>query len=164
MGKSKQSVMPKKHSTESIDSTHKPKKIGRKRGICMQKSTRLSLITTTVFSMLLLVLIPVYWFTGAIASMAGPIDDIFIVYILAPFILIHGFIVTRFGFRNAVISTLIFFLAVAIVCIARHLEISHRIGYSDWLARRSLLALAWSIPWFLAPLAVGSLRKRKANN
>ena len=72
------------------------------------------------------------------------------------------FLVGCYGYRRAAISSLVFFGVVAILCVVRHFEISDRMGYSQWHARRSLEALAWSIPWFIGAGCFSLLRKTKS--
>ena len=123
-------------------------------------STLRPLAITIGFCVLILVLSPAYWYLGVLNSWGGgPEDDIFIVYLLVLPILIHGFFVGRYGYRSAVISTLLFFAMVAFLCVARHFEIDDRTGYSEWHARRSLESLLWSIPWFLGSISFVILRK-----
>ena len=122
-----------------------------------------SLAITIGFSVLVLALSPAYWFLSALGSMGGgPGDDIVIVYILVLPILVHGFLVGCYGYRHAAISSLVFFGVVAFLCVVRHFEISDRMGYSQWHARRSLEALAWSIPWFIGAGCFSLLRKTKS--
>ena len=121
-----------------------------------------SLLITIGFCILILALSYAYWILAALGSMGGgPEDDIVIVYLLVLPILIHGFQVGKYGSRSAAISSLIFFGVVAILCVARHFEISDRMGYSQWHARRSLEALTWSIPWFVVAACFSFLRKTK---
>jgi hypothetical protein len=101
-----------------------------------------------------------YFADGALGSWGGgPEDDIAIIYLLAVPILLHGFVTAKYGLKLATRSALILFLLVATLCIARHFEISGRSGYNDWHANRSLLSLAWSIPWFLGGLSFTLIRK-----
>ena len=121
-----------------------------------------SIAITIGFCVLILALSPAYWILSALGSMGGgPEDDIVIVYLLVLPILIHGFLVGRYGYRSAIISSLILFCVVATLCVARHLDISGRVGYSEWHARRSLEALAWSIPWLVGAGCFSALRKTK---
>jgi len=126
----------------------------------MESSTRKSLAITLAFSVFTLITAIVYWFAASLASWGGPEDDIAIVYILAAPMLLHGFLVARHGWRNALLSSLLLYGFIAILCVARHTEISNRIGYSDWHAKRSLEALLWSVPWFLTALGFVFVRKK----
>ena len=122
----------------------------------MNKAT----LATVGCSAVILLLSPAYWFVGILASFGGgPEDDIAIIYLLAVPIFLHGFVVAKYGLKLATKSALMLFLLVATLCIARHFEISGRSGYNDWLANRSLLSLAWSIPWFLSGLFFTLIRK-----
>jgi hypothetical protein len=85
---------------------------------------------------------------GALASWGGPEDDIAIVYLLAPFVLLHAFLVSRCGRRLHFISAFIFASIVAALLVARHIEISGRRGYDRWHANRSLESLGWTLAWF----------------
>ena len=111
------------------------------------------------FSAVILLLSPAYWFVCILASWTGPEDDIAIVYLLAVPILLHGFVTAKYGLTLATKSALILFLLIAILCVARHFEIAGRSGYNTWLANRSLLSLAWCIPWFLGGLSFSLFRK-----
>ena len=126
----------------------------------MMNPTLRSLAITIGFCVLILVLSPAYWYLGALASWGGgPEDDILIVYLLVVPILVHGVLVGRYGYRSAVISSLLFFAVVAFLCVARHFEIGDRTGYSQWHAWRSLEAMLWSFPWFLGSIFFVMLRK-----
>ena len=116
-------------------------------------------LTTIEFCLWILLLSPVYWFLCLMVSWSGPEDDIAIIYLLAFPILLHGFVIARYGLKQATKSALIFFSLIATLCIARHFEIAGRSGYNSWLANRSLVSLAWSIPWFLGSLSFTLLRK-----
>jgi len=116
-------------------------------------------LATVGCSAVILLLSPAYWFVCILASWVGPEDDIAIIYILAVPILLHGFVTAKYGLKLATKSALMLFLLVSTLCIARHFEISGRSGYNNWLANRSLLSLAWSIPWFLGGLSFTLIRK-----
>ena len=94
----------------------------------------------------------------------GPEDDIAIIYLLAGPILIHGFLVAKYGCRPALMSGLILFGFIAGICLMRHFEIQSRVGYSPWHAKRSLESLMWSIPWFAASLSFFLIRKNVEEN
>lgn len=117
-------------------------------------------LATVGYSAVILLLSPAYWFVCILGSWGGgPEDDIAIIYLLAVPILLHGFVTAKYGVKLATKSALMLFLLVATLCIARHFEISGRGGYNDWHANRSLLSLAWSIPWFLGGLSFTLIRK-----
>jgi hypothetical protein len=110
----------------------------------MQKSSPI----TMLLCIGTLLLAPAYWFYEALASWGGPGDDIAIIYILFLPVLFHGMIIEKYGFKRTAIRSGVYFSLIAILCIARHIEISGRGGYSQQLAYRSLESLAWTLPWF----------------
>ena len=112
-----------------------------------------------------LLLAPAYWFYEALASWGGPGDDIAIIYILFLPVLFHGMIIEKYGFKRTAIRSGVYFSLIAILCIARHIEISCRGGYDQWHANRSLESLGWTLPWFAVGLIASlfSNPKEKTN-
>jgi hypothetical protein len=126
----------------------------------MQKSSPI----TMLLCIGTVLLAPAYWFYEALASWGGPGDDIGIIYILFLPILFHGMIIEKYGFKRTAQRSLVYFSLIAILCIARHIEISGRGGYSQRLAYRSLESLAWTLPWFGVGLIASIFSKPEAKN
>lgn len=121
----------------------------------INRSTRVSVL----FCAGVLMLAPAYWILGALASWNGPVDDIGIIHILAAPITLHGFVAGKYGFKRAAKSALMLFSVVAVLCLARHIELANHPGYSVRMAGRCLESLAWFVPWFLGGLSFSIFRK-----
>ena len=120
--------------------------------------TKRAVWTTVIFCVLTIVAAPGYWIMGALASWGGPEDDIAIVYLLTPFVLLHAFLVSRGGLRLHFFSALAYISVVSSLLIARHIEISGRGGYDRWHANRSLESLGWLLVWSTLALAFSLVR------
>ncbi len=107
---------------------------------------------------------PAYWFIVALMSWGGPGDDINIIYILFLPILFHGMIIEKYGFKRTAVNSLVYLLLIAILCIARRIELSAGSGYSEWQAGRSLESLAWTLPWFSIGIVASIFSKPEAKN
>jgi hypothetical protein len=116
-------------------------------------------IITLTFCIATAILAPAYWFIGAFMSWGGPEDDIAILYILFLPIMFHGMMIEKYGFRRTAKSSLVYFSLIAILCVARYIDISGRSGYDQWHANRSLESLAWTLPWFAVGLLASLFSK-----
>ena len=124
----------------------------------MHKSSTITL----TFCIATAVLAPAYWFIGMLTTWGGgPEDDIAIIYILGLPVLFHGMMIQKYGFKQAAKGSLIYFSLIAMLCFARHVDISNRTGYSQWHANRSLESLAWTLPWFFVGLFASLFSKPK---
>ena len=119
---------------------------------------------TLMFCVGTVLLAPAYWFTAALMSWGGPGDDINIIYILFLPILFHGMIIEKYGFKRTAVNSLVYLLLIAILCIARHIELSGSTGYSERQAGRSLESLAWTLPWFSIGMIASIFSKPEAKN
>jgi hypothetical protein len=112
-------------------------------------SMRKYLIISITFNLLALLGAPVYFVIQGLGSWgSGPEDDIAIIKIIAVPIIIHGIFISAFGFKRTLIATAVLFTTIAFLCISRSKQISITPGYSEWHAKRSLVSLAWSLPFF----------------
>lgn len=109
-------------------------------------------------------LAPAYWFIAALMSWGGPGDDINIIYILFLPVLFHGMIIEKYGFKRTAVNSLAYLFLIAILCIARHIELSGGTGYSERQAGRSLESLAWTLPWFSIGMIASIFSKPEAKN
>ena len=107
-------------------------------------------------------LAPAYWFIAALMSWGGPGDDINIIYILFLPVLFHGMIIEKYGFKRTAVNSLVYLFLIAILCIARHIELSGSTGYSERQAGRSLESLAWTLPWFSIGVIASIFSKSEA--
>ena len=107
---------------------------------------------TLMFCIGTILFAPAYWFIAALMSWGVPGDDINIIYILFLPILFHGMMIEKYGFKRTAVGSLVYLLLIAILCIARHFEISGQGGNNQGQANRSLESLGWTLPWFAVGL------------
>jgi hypothetical protein len=124
----------------------------------MHKSSTITLM----FCVGTILLAPAYWFIAALMSWGGPGDDINIIYILFLPVLLHGMIIEKYGFKRTAVNSLVYLILIAILCIARHIELSGSTGYSERQAGRSLESLAWTLPWFSIGVIASIFSKSEA--
>ena len=114
---------------------------------------------TLMFCVGTILFAPAYWFIAGIMSWGSPVDDINIIYILFLPILFHGMMIEKYGFKRTAVGSLVYLLLIAILCIARHIEISGYGGSYQRHANRSLESLGWTLPWFAVGLIASLFSK-----
>ncbi len=120
------------------------------------------------FCVLTALLAPAYYVATGLLSMGGPVDNIIMLYIIVPLVLLHGLLVAPYGLRGALKSAIIYFGMIAVCCGSLSYSMSISTSFSNWQIGRPIEVLAWSVPWFAfalsftVPFAMWKNRKRTA--